>query len=249
MCRTPTTTTPTKTYYSNSPHSHLQLRQIIVVNLGSLAGLKFYSSRTVSLWFGLFEDTHYYYVIQTRQCRGRKHVEIQIGYVKPAILSKIVLASHSSYHTELLLHELKTNLNQISMEGQGSGKISSSSSSDDANTIRNASIKTTSKTVATASTTPTTTTMMVTMVGPVTGNTKWDMMYHNLMEYKRKHNNCLVPNRYKQMPQLGSWVSTQRRHYKLKQAGKDTPLTQLRLDLLNRVGFVWATKDPRHVSL
>ena len=82
----------------------------------------------------------------------------------------------------------------------------------------------------------------------VTGNPKWDMMYHHLVDYKRKFHNCLVPNRYKELPQLGSWVSTQRRHYKLLQAGQDSPLTQERLNLLNQIGFVWATKDPRHVS-
>lgn len=83
----------------------------------------------------------------------------------------------------------------------------------------------------------------------VTGNTKWDTMYKHLVEYKRTHNDCLVPNRYKKLPQLGSWVSTQRRHYKMLQTGKDSPLDQERLDLLTRIGFVWATKDPRHVSL
>ncbi len=81
----------------------------------------------------------------------------------------------------------------------------------------------------------------------VTGNRKWDTMYHHLVEYKNKHHDCLVPNRYKQMPQLGGWVSTQRRHYKLQQAGKDSPLTPQRLELLTNIGFVWATKDPRHV--
>ncbi len=83
----------------------------------------------------------------------------------------------------------------------------------------------------------------------VTGNTKWDTMYNHLVDYKRTHKDCLVPNRYKKMPQLGSWVSTQRRHYKMLLTGKDSPLDQQRLDLLTQIGFVWATKDPRHVSV
>lgn len=126
------------------------------------------------------------------------------------------------------------------MEKQVSGKIPSSNNNDDANNIgtQNASLKT--PTMATTKAANTT-------ADPVTGNAKWDMMYHHLKQYKATHNNCLVPNRYKQMPQLGSWVSTQRRHYKLKKAGKDAPLTQQRMDLLNMIGFVWATKDPRHV--
>jgi len=81
-----------------------------------------------------------------------------------------------------------------------------------------------------------------------TGHTKWDAMYNHLLDYRKKHNNCLVPNRYKDMPQLGSWVSTQRRHYKMLQEGKDSPLTPQRLQLLTKIGFVWATRDPRHVS-
>lgn len=80
-----------------------------------------------------------------------------------------------------------------------------------------------------------------------TGNKKWDAMYRKLIEYRNKHNNCLVPNRYKELPQLGSWVSTQRRHYKLRQEGKESLLSHDRHALLERIGFVWATKDPRHV--
>eukprot|EP00551_Chaetoceros_affinis_P011838 CAMPEP_0203674320 /NCGR_PEP_ID=MMETSP0090-20130426/15753_1 /ASSEMBLY_ACC=CAM_ASM_001088 /TAXON_ID=426623 /ORGANISM="Chaetoceros affinis, Strain CCMP159" /LENGTH=400 /DNA_ID=CAMNT_0050540173 /DNA_START=178 /DNA_END=1380 /DNA_ORIENTATION=- len=80
-----------------------------------------------------------------------------------------------------------------------------------------------------------------------TGNAKWDMMYMRLLAYKKEHNDCLVPNRYKPDTQLGSWVSTQRRHYKLLQNGQESSLTQTRLDLLTNIGFVWATRDPRHV--
>lgn len=87
-----------------------------------------------------------------------------------------------------------------------------------------------------------------TSIASGTGNRKWDTMYNHLLEYKNNHGDCLVPNRYTDMPQLGSWVSTQRRHYKLIEAGKDSPLTQTRLELLTKIGFVWATRDPRHVS-
>ncbi len=81
-----------------------------------------------------------------------------------------------------------------------------------------------------------------------TGNAKWDMMYMRLVQYKNEHDDCLVPNRYKPDTQLGSWVSTQRRHYKLLKSGKESALSQERLDLLTKLGFVWATRDPRHVS-
>jgi len=112
---------------------------------------------------------------------------------------------------------------------------------------------------------------------------KWEIMFNYLIEYKDIHGDCLVPNRYKPLPALGAWVSTQRRHYRIYTgellkaqaaasqqhrtdeesdnsgvAGKmaamtvttitSTPLTPERIRLLESVGFVWATSDPRHVS-
>jgi len=81
------------------------------------------------------------------------------------------------------------------------------------------------------------------------GNERWEIMFRLMCKYKEAHGNCLVPNRYKDLPQLGSWVSTQRSHYKALKAGDLTSLTQERVDLLESIGFVWATRDPRHVSL
>ena len=77
---------------------------------------------------------------------------------------------------------------------------------------------------------------------------KWSIMYNYLLQYKELHGNCLVPNRYKPLPQLGNWVSTQRRHYSAIGTGGATPLSAEKVELLNKVGFVWKTKDPRHVS-
>ena len=79
---------------------------------------------------------------------------------------------------------------------------------------------------------------------PTMNDLKWDALHGKLMEYKEEHGNTLVPNRH---AQLGSWVSTQRRYYKEMNSGKDTPLTQARIDKLEQIEFVWATKDPRHV--
>jgi len=79
---------------------------------------------------------------------------------------------------------------------------------------------------------------------PTTNDLKWDALYGKLMKYKEEHGNTLVPNRH---PQLGSWVSTQRRYYKEMNSGKETSLTQARIDKLEQIEFVWATKDPRHV--
>ena len=34
---------------------------------------------------------------------------------------------------------------------------------------------------------------------------KWDEMYSRLLAFREKHGHCLVPNRYQEDPQLGSW--------------------------------------------
>lgn len=34
---------------------------------------------------------------------------------------------------------------------------------------------------------------------------KWEEMFARLVAYKEKHGDCLVPNRYADDPQLGSW--------------------------------------------
>lgn len=78
---------------------------------------------------------------------------------------------------------------------------------------------------------------------------RWDEMFQRLVEYRKKNGNCLVPNRYADDPSLGAWVSTQRRQYKILTSGssESTPMTPERATRLMSIGFVWATKDPRHV--
>ena len=78
---------------------------------------------------------------------------------------------------------------------------------------------------------------------------KWDEMFARLESYKAKNGNCLVPNRYKGDTSIGAWVSTQRRQYKILTTGsyESTPMTPDRAQRLESLGFIWATKDPRHV--
>ena len=67
----------------------------------------------------------------------------------------------------------------------------------------------------------------------------WGVMYQRLVAYKNKHNgDTKVPIKYKQDPQLGMWVSNQRRHYKKKNMSDE------RASLLNSIEFDWgATKQ------
>jgi len=67
----------------------------------------------------------------------------------------------------------------------------------------------------------------------------WDEMYQRLVAYKMEHNHCLVPQRYKEDPQLGTWVHTQCRFY------KKNKMVERHKNLLDFVGFVSATNTAR----
>ena len=55
---------------------------------------------------------------------------------------------------------------------------------------------------------------------------QWMSRYHELIEWKRKHGNCNVPQREKK---LGCWVSTQRTQYKLLLEGRQSQMNQERI--------------------
>jgi hypothetical protein len=61
----------------------------------------------------------------------------------------------------------------------------------------------------------------------------WNKQYEKLVEFKRKHGNCLVTSRYQEDASLGWWVSHQRQHHR-----KNT-LQLHRKNLLDKLGFVW----------
>lgn len=56
------------------------------------------------------------------------------------------------------------------------------------------------------------------------------------MEFTQKHGHARVPINSKS---LGVWVGTQRKQYRLKQKGKHSHMTDERIEMLNKVGFVW----------
>lgn len=74
-------------------------------------------------------------------------------------------------------------------------------------------------------------------------------MYERLRVYKEANGTCNVPNRYPKDPQLGFWVSTQRRQYRVLTSGGSTSsaLTVQRAQKLMNLGFEWSAKDPRMV--
>ena len=71
------------------------------------------------------------------------------------------------------------------------------------------------------------------------GMTTWNTKYEEMLSYRRKHGDCLVPTKYLKNPALGRWVSTQREQYRLLKEGKPTKMTPDKIALLESVGFVW----------
>ena len=71
----------------------------------------------------------------------------------------------------------------------------------------------------------------------------WHKRLEELKEYREKHRNCNVPQRYSSNKQLGIWVGNQRQEYRLKEKGRKSKITDERIKELNAIGFVW--KPPR----
>lgn len=72
---------------------------------------------------------------------------------------------------------------------------------------------------------------------------KWQERFCELLEYRKKHGNCLVPHRHPQNPSLAGWVKRQRYQYGLFQQGKKSTITRERIRILNNYGFVWDSHE------
>lgn len=70
-------------------------------------------------------------------------------------------------------------------------------------------------------------------------DSNWKKRLDELKKYRQEHGDCSVPKRYKPNTALGYWVNTQRKHYKLKQEGKKSTMTDERIQELEKLGFAW----------
>jgi hypothetical protein len=68
----------------------------------------------------------------------------------------------------------------------------------------------------------------------------WKDRLSELAHYCKKHGNCDVPQVYNGNTRLGRWVGTQRSNYRSYREGKTSPMTTLRIQALERLGFEWA---------
>lgn len=70
---------------------------------------------------------------------------------------------------------------------------------------------------------------------------KWQMHFAELVRFKKVHNHCLVPYAHASNPELARWVKRQRYQHYLYREGKPSCMTQERIDMLDRIGFVWGS--------
>lgn len=74
--------------------------------------------------------------------------------------------------------------------------------------------------------------------------TGWEDRFNELVQFKERYGDTMVPQLYPANKALGKWVAKQREQYKLLQAGKHSFLTPDRLHLLTEIGFVWHVQGP-----
>jgi len=71
----------------------------------------------------------------------------------------------------------------------------------------------------------------------------WELRYAELVQFHKEHGHCMVPMANHDNPQLSTWVSMQRQHYKKLKEGQPSNLTEDQVRKLQSLGFVW--KLPR----
>jgi hypothetical protein len=70
----------------------------------------------------------------------------------------------------------------------------------------------------------------------------WKDRFEELVDYKCKHGDCLVPTNYAPNAQLGTWVANQRKHYRLMKEEKRSIMTPDRVKYLEKIGFQWSIR-------
>ncbi len=68
---------------------------------------------------------------------------------------------------------------------------------------------------------------------------KWQEMHDELVKYKQQFGNCDIPMNWPRNPRLARWVSSQR------SAKKSESLAEYRIQLLDKLGFIWQKKQGR----
>jgi len=70
-------------------------------------------------------------------------------------------------------------------------------------------------------------------------------MFDELRAFKAKYRHC---NATRRAGKLGGWVSTQRRRYRELQEGKQSSMTDERIQKLASIGFQWSSRQSENTS-
>jgi hypothetical protein len=65
----------------------------------------------------------------------------------------------------------------------------------------------------------------------------WEDHLSELADYRKIRGHCNVPVCYSENIKLGTWVKSQKKNYKLHREGKASPMTTLRIQALESLGF------------
>lgn len=71
----------------------------------------------------------------------------------------------------------------------------------------------------------------------------WSEKFEDLCEFRKYYGHCHVPHTYVRNAPLAQWVKRQRYQYKLKVEEKRSTLSDERVRLLNKIGFIWNSHD------
>jgi hypothetical protein len=73
----------------------------------------------------------------------------------------------------------------------------------------------------------------------------WEDRLSELAAHRKVHGHCNVSQNYSENTKLGTWVANQRQTYSLHLKGKTSPITLLRIQALDHLGFDWQTSISR----
>jgi hypothetical protein len=68
----------------------------------------------------------------------------------------------------------------------------------------------------------------------------WEGRLSELADYHKIQGHCNVPIKYSENSKLGTWVTTQRKQYKLRREGNKSKMTIFRIQELESLGFEWS---------
>jgi hypothetical protein len=72
----------------------------------------------------------------------------------------------------------------------------------------------------------------------------WEDRLSELADYRKINGHCNVPQRHSENTKLARWVVSQRSYYRSHAEGKGSPLSTLRIQKLESLGFEWICSGP-----